>query len=435
MIARLLIILTLLIFSFVSHAQWQEIGFGTGLAQGHNDLHFTSIDTGYVVGGQFVNEELSGYVLRTYNGGESWDTTYVQNKVFRAIHFPTTDTGYIAYIENVRLGILRTIDGGDSWVTIADSIVVTNPPSLDLTFFNNQRGLVSMGGASYLTDDSGITWSFQTGNPVGGTGDIDSDGQWFAGTGGVNLVVYSNDAAESYETEVLTNGATGSDVSLLQDKVALSFLGGFGGDLGYPYFNFARVIIGSLTELSFSIQDLPSLNMINDIDYVNNSIICGIALPFESNGPKFIKSIDSGQSWHKQGVTEGSLNYQLLQKNLFCVNDTVWYAASGKVIYKTTNGGGPLLEPIESILLNFENPVYRLEFNIFPNPSRGIVTLEFEKPVRRLTIFDALGKVVYQESAQYQSQLQIYLGHLPKGLYLVQVEGKGGVGSRKVVLE
>jgi len=113
----------------------------------------------------------------------------------------------------------------------------------------------------------------------------------------------------------------------------------------------------------------------------------------------------------------------------------VWYAASGKVIYKTTNGGGPLLEPIESIVLSVENPFSRLEFNIFPNPSSGIVTLEFEKPVNRLTVFDALGRLVYQENSQYQTQLQIDLGHLPEGLYLVQVEGDGVVGSRKVVLE
>jgi hypothetical protein len=72
---------------------------------------------------------------------------------------------------------------------------------------------------------------------------------------------------------------------------------------------------------------------------------------------------------------------------------------------------------------------------LYPNPSIGLITLESEKPIQSLVVFDALGKLVYQENTQYQSQLQIDLGHLTKGLYLVQVEGDGSVGSRKVVLE
>ena len=75
------------------------------------------------------------------------------------------------------------------------------------------------------------------------------------------------------------------------------------------------------------------------------------------------------------------------------------------------------------------------EFLLYPNPSTGILTLESEKPIQRLTIFDALGKLVYQENIQHQSQLQIDLSFLPKGLYLVKIEGEGFVGSRKVVLE
>ena len=75
------------------------------------------------------------------------------------------------------------------------------------------------------------------------------------------------------------------------------------------------------------------------------------------------------------------------------------------------------------------------EFQLYPNPSIGLVNLKSEKPIQRLTVFDALGKLVYQENTQYQTQVQIDLSHLPKGLYLVQVEGEGFVGSRKLVLE
>jgi hypothetical protein len=85
--------------------------------------------------------------------------------------------------------------------------------------------------------------------------------------------------------------------------------------------------------------------------------------------------------------------------------------------------------------LNSREQLDRLITKLYPNPSPGLVTLESEKPMQGLTVFDALGKMVYQESTQYQTQVQLDLGHLPKGLYLVQVEGDGVLGSRKVILE
>jgi len=85
--------------------------------------------------------------------------------------------------------------------------------------------------------------------------------------------------------------------------------------------------------------------------------------------------------------------------------------------------------------LKSEEQIERLVTNLYPNPSTGLLTIESEKPAQLLTVFDSLGKLVYQENMQYQTQLQIDLSHLPKGLYLVQVEGDGVLESRKVVLE
>lgn len=86
-------------------------------------------------------------------------------------------------------------------------------------------------------------------------------------------------------------------------------------------------------------------------------------------------------------------------------------------------------------LLNSIEVLDHLRIKLYPNPSTGLITLESENPVQRLAVFDALGKLVYQENAQSQTQVHIDLGHLPKGLYLVQVEGDGFMGSRKVVLD
>lgn len=98
--------------------------------------------------------------------------------------------------------------------------------------------------------------------------------------------------------------------------------------------------------------------------------------------------------------------------------------------YDTYQEPNYCLEP-----LSVYNQNSSTDLQLYPNPSTGLITLESEKPIQRLTVFDALGKMVYQENTQYQSQFQIDLSFLPKGLYLVKVEGNGVAGSRKVVLE
>ncbi len=194
-------------FSASCFAQWDEIAYSESLASGHNDLHFNSNDTGFVVGGQYLNQELAGYVLKTTNGGASWDTTFVENKVFRAIYFPSNDTGYIAFVENNRLGILRSSDSGLSWVNVADSIALTNPVSLQLTFFDNARGVLAVQGAAFLTNDYGETWGLIENHPVGNSGTIDSYGSYYASTGGISFV-YSDDACESFSSSILTDNSS-----------------------------------------------------------------------------------------------------------------------------------------------------------------------------------------------------------------------------------
>jgi len=98
--------------------------------------------------------------------------------------------------------------------------------------------------------------------------------------------------------------------------------------------------------------------------------------------------------------------------------------------YDTNQEPNYCLEPLSVFDQN-----YSTEFLLYPNPSPGLIMLKSENPIQRFTVFDALGKLVHQENTQYQTQVQLDLSHLPKGLYLVQVEGDGVMGSKKVVLE
>jgi hypothetical protein len=115
--------------------------------------------------------------------------------------------------------------------------------------------------------------------------------------------------------------------------------------------------------------------------------------------------------------------YRFHQQNSIDPSTSFWKYTAGT---DTENCSGPL---------SVTEPDTPGQISIYPNPSTGLITLESENRIQRIAVFDALGQLVYQENAQSQTQVQLDISHLPKGLYLVQVEGEGVVGSRKVVLE
>ncbi len=98
-----------------------------------------------------------------------------------------------------------------------------------------------------------------------------------------------------------------------------------------------------------------------------------------------------------------------------------WLYTGGQMTQSCT---GPLSEKNEA----------QKHFQIFPNPSTGNITLESESPLQRISAFDAMGRLVFQESVQNKTNHQLNLSHLPKGLYLLQISGGGFEKTEKVVI-
>lgn len=78
-----------------------------------DDICFIGPDTGWVAGGA------DGIILRTYDGGETWQTVYTGPDHLRSIEFATTEVGFSGSVSGT---FLRTLDGGDTWQDITDSI-------------------------------------------------------------------------------------------------------------------------------------------------------------------------------------------------------------------------------------------------------------------------------------------------------------------------
>lgn len=68
------------------------------------------------------------------------------------------------------------------------------------------------------------------------------------------------------------------------------------------------------------------------------------------------------------------------------------------------------------------NPIYN-ELTIYPNPSKGIYTIDLtqiQEPTT-ITIYNVLGELVYDQLLTPQNQNQIDLTHLANGYYIAQI--------------
>src|SRR5690554_5807844 len=98
-------------------AQWDVIHKGSE-SGGENDLYFLNSDSGFVIGGN----PNGSFVLRTHDGGVSWDSLWYDSHQFSSIYFSSPDTGYIGCFYQNQIAVMRTINAGASWQRVASNL-------------------------------------------------------------------------------------------------------------------------------------------------------------------------------------------------------------------------------------------------------------------------------------------------------------------------
>lgn len=127
------------------------------------EVYFKDRNNGYVLGWEF-SSFYGTYILKTTNGGSSWDTSrYWQNDVYlKTIYFHDALTGYMA---GFPANIMKTTDGGNTWVQCQiDSSLVSNFPVNKISFYNRQFGMACGGvmdiaGVVWVTTNYGLRWT------------------------------------------------------------------------------------------------------------------------------------------------------------------------------------------------------------------------------------------------------------------------------------
>ena len=99
---------------------------------------------------------LTGYLCRTTNAGDSWDTVLTDTRIY-SISFADENTGFVS-TENT---CWKTINQGDSWEKVFETSSIIRKVSMS----NSNIGVLG-GDKIWLTIDGGASWEIIYDNPV-----------------------------------------------------------------------------------------------------------------------------------------------------------------------------------------------------------------------------------------------------------------------------
>lgn len=290
------------------------------------DIQFYNESTGWMCGHD-------GKVYITTNGGTNWTIKNAGAERLDAIHFLDANTGFVCgYLGR----LYRSTTGGNSW----DAVNAGTSLTLNTIFFiNNNTGWIGSGGNDtgiiMKTTNGGLTW---TGVPILSHRNIKKI-QFLTSQLGFACTDY-----KIYKTT--TGGSNWYEVNL--PGVSGAFL----------TFNMSSAIIG-----------------------------------YAAKNSHLLKTVDWGENWYEQ---YGVLNDVAYLDISFAPGSTSkgWMAGTdGAIIYTSNSGGGFIgIQNVSGeVPKNFE-----LSQN-YPNPFNPITNINFSTPNSgfiKLVVFDITGKAV-----------------------------------------
>lgn len=444
----LLILISFIVFTKILTAQsWTTLSDASGTqAYRHDDVYFTSADTGFTV---LYNTSLSkGYIYKTTNGGASWNVVKESSGThFRCITFLDSKIGFSGNLgkgafDNATdtVPLFVTKDAGNTWTPI-NPAAGSNMKGLCAMFKVNDSTLYTAGrvrGPAFLmkTKNKGQTWETIDLTPFGLSAAMDL---YFShpDTGfvvGMNEKPYSSGVYAGKIIKTTDGGKTW--ITVLPGLDVLTY---------FWKITFPSKMIG-YTSLQQNIPDYSTIIYYKTTDgglnWKKNTIpvsLFGEPINFYTQGIHFInetkgwigggggkvnfmETSDGGDSW--TNITQDN-TYRINKMRGF--GDSVVYA-SGVRIHKFTYK--KLTAGIE------ENRYSEFIAKLYPNPSSEYVVIEIGSKLLSdaiLNIFDENGNFISERNIN--SSERISIRDLSKGLYFFKLSSKGKFWVSKVLVE
>ncbi len=366
----------------------------------------------------FVSGSYPARIYRTTNGGQNWQIVYSEAGAQSScnwIHFfdalngiAQTDDPYTADHE---LLILKTADGGTTWVPLSN-IPVAN--ALEVVgnncfhFYDKLNGwfgtfpfaVGGSGGRVFRTTDGGSTWT----------------------------------GVASGTTEVVTS------VRFISSSVGIR--------TSFAPQSLTRSVDGGQTWTPVNNLPISNINLLLTTASINNARLNQVWVAGEAGSRFILSSIDGGASWQQQAIVGTVQNaiFHMSAVKFGARSDSVQIWAI-TVNLNTFASGGEILSyrnpigVVTSVKERAQLPTaYALSQN-YPNPFNPSTTIRYELPQARLVtlkIFNVQGQelaaLVHEKQTAGEHAVSWNAAGLPSGVYLYRLQAGDWVETKKMIL-
>lgn len=268
-------------------------------------VNFPSAEIGFIVGGEGTGGG-NGFVLKTIDSGENWILlTDSLEESFYSTDFTDTLIGYAAGNFSY---IVKTEDGGNSWISLDNQDNYNNLHIRSIKFINSQIGFTcDVYGNIMKTDNGGLSWinlNSNIDNALFSINTIKDSSICVVGSGGAIFV--SSNLGNSFSNSQKGIGNNLSTINKIDDTHIFVV-----GDE-----TIIKTIDGGE---NWETQITPELDGCISAHFINS--LTGYALTYSG----IYKTTDSGTSWTQ--VNKSSKAGWL--SNIYMVNETLGFAVGG----------------------------------------------------------------------------------------------------------
>jgi len=437
-----------LLSATISRAQvWieQNSNFSTP-SEGVLDISAVDDNTAWILGydGTGAGANFIDYALST-DGGNNFvpgtvgtDTTYR----FSNITAVSATTAWVAMFNNVAGlggGIWQTTDGGASWLQQGVGLIYDANSFPDVVHFWNANDGVTIGDPNngyfeiYTTTDGGSNWNrvLQANIPANLAGEAGIT-NWYD-TYGDNIWFYTSKGRVYHSADKGYNWTVSQVVSLTTAQgMTVKFL-----DANYGIAQIYVLMTGAFSSAkkttdggatwtaftpsgNFWTSDLVAVP--NSGIYVSSGAATGLI------GTSF--SEDSGMTWID--IEMGTVQYTALGASSF---NGLW---AGNFSGGFQSGG--IFKWDGTPMGIMDNSVDLKTYNVYPNPSEGLVTLNFKTKSNAVNVqvVNTMGEVVF--SQDYAGVSKIFrrtfdFSNLSKGIYSLVLTSGNELTQEKIVIQ
>jgi photosystem II stability/assembly factor-like uncharacterized protein len=383
-----------------------------------NDIFFLDSSTGWVVTDGRTNTNDTGYIMKTTDGGNSWQVQYNQPMKLTGVQFLDANTGYVIGGSGTGTGrAFKTTNAGINWNQLAN---VSGLGDLDdLCFVNKDTGWIcdAQGfGGLIKTTNGGANWQLQLNDT------------YFP----KKIFMLNNDTGWAICQNVNIYKTTNSGVNW-------NMIANFGSN-GVNSIFFINKNTGWITGGSGATGIMKSTNGGNNWFAANNPT------PF---GPSQLFFVDSTHGWAGSGLskivtTKDGVNwdYQTTPNfshyNVFFTDTSNgWAAGGGTDIIHTTDGGGP----VGINQLSSEIPTDYTLYQNYPNPFNPVTSIKYNVKSAeniKVVIYDIQGKILTVLADEKHSagtyEVKWHSSNYSSGVYFYSLLIEGRVADTKKMI-